>query len=392
LKKTLPNDPGISFYDRRALVFYLCASLYFGAIYVSMPILAPYAQFVGGSLQSAGLVISAYGLPQLLLRIPLGLWSDGLRRRKPFILFAFLLEGIGGCGLIGSNSVVLLFFSVLTLGIAACAWVPFTVLFASYFPAAQIGQSMGFLLFSTRVSQGITNYFGGVIAEAGGWTAPFYAGLILTAMGFLLALGIPENRPEERPGSSWGRFLAVSKSPMVLMVSALAFLVQFANFSTTYGFTPIYAQRLGASKGDLGTLLFVFMVPNVLATFLAAPIARRFKERRVACAGFLAIAAAVFCTPWSDSLAILFALQALNGTGVGVIFPPLMGLAIKSMPHDQQATAMGNFQSIYAIGMTLGPLLSGWVGDHWGLSWIFILSGILCSLGGFIAWKNIAAD
>ncbi len=389
---TFPNPPDISFYNRRALLFYLCASLYFGSIYVSMPILAPYAQLVGGTLQSAGLVISAYGLPQLLLRIPLGLWSDGLRRRKPFILFAFLLAGVGSCGLIFSNSVTLLFFSVLVIGIAACAWVPFTVLFASYFPVTHIGQSMGFLLFSTRLSQGITNYLGGVIAEAGGWTAPFYAGAILTVIGFLLALGIPENRPEERPESFWGRFLAVSKSPMVLRVSALAFLVQFANFSTTYGFTPIYAQRLGASKGDLGTLLFISMVPNISATFLSASVARRFKERRVACAGFLAIAAAVFCTPLTESLALLFALQALNGTGVGLIFPPLMGLAIKPMPQDQQATAMGNFQSIYAVGMTLGPLLSGWVGDHLGLSWVFILSGFLCILGAFIAWKKISTD
>ena len=73
------------------LLSYLCTFLFWGAIYIYMPILSPYAKHVGGSLQAAGLVMGAYGLSQILLRIPLGVWSDRLRRRKPFILLGFLL-------------------------------------------------------------------------------------------------------------------------------------------------------------------------------------------------------------------------------------------------------------------------------------------------------------
>jgi predicted MFS family arabinose efflux permease len=56
---------------------------------------------------------------------------------------------------------------------------------------------------------------------------------------------------------------------------------------------------------------------------------------------------------------------------------------------EQQGTAMGFFQSIYAIGMSLGPFISGIVGAHFGLPSVFILSGMLCLVAAFFSWKEI---
>jgi predicted MFS family arabinose efflux permease len=379
----------MTFFSRRAIPVYLCTLLFWSSFYIYMPILPPYAQRVGGSLQSVGWVISAYGLAQFILRIPLGIFSDRLRRRKPFVILGFFLSGIGSVGLIFSSSVPMLFLSVFTVGIGASMWVPFSVLFSSYFPAFLLGQAMSMIMFISRLSQVISNYAGGVIAEAGGWTAPFYAAGILSLIGFFLAFALQEKRPEQSRQPIWERVLDVARGPKVLWVSGLALLMQFANFSTTYGFTPIYAQQLGASKGDLGTLLFTYMVPNAVGTFLAGPIASRLNERRVVFLGFLLVAAAVFYTPFIHRLPFLYCIQALNGLGVGLIFPPLMSLAIKPMPYGQQATAMGVFQSIYAAGMTAGPAFSGWVGDQFGLSSVFLLSGSFCIVGAFLSWVQI---
>ncbi|MCX5907877.1 MAG: MFS transporter, partial [Deltaproteobacteria bacterium] len=303
------------------MLFYACTLLYWAAIYIFMPILPPYAQRVGGSLQSVGWVMSAYGLAQLVLRIPLGIFSDRLRRRKPFILLGFFLAAVGSIGLIFSGSVVMLFLSVFMVGVAASMWVPFIVLYSSYFPPVLLGQSMSILLFFMRLSQILSNYSGGAIAEAAGWTAPFYAAAILSFIGLFLAMGIREKRPEENSQSFLDRFLTVVRTPGVLLVSVLAVFMQFVNFSTTYGFTPIYAQQLGASKGDLGTLLLTYMVPNVIGTFMAGPLTGRFRERFIIFLSFLLVAGAALCTPLADRLPLLYWIQALNGLGVGLLFP-----------------------------------------------------------------------
>jgi MFS family permease len=116
---TSTDIAGPSLYRSSILLSYLCTMLLWGAVYIYMPILSSYAKFVSGSLQAAGLVMGAYGLSQIILRIPLGVWSDRTRRRKPFILLGFLFDGLANLGLILSGSTWMLFLSVFTSGIAA---------------------------------------------------------------------------------------------------------------------------------------------------------------------------------------------------------------------------------------------------------------------------------
>lgn len=383
-----PETP--SPFKKSMILFHFCTMLFWGSVYIYMPILAPYTKLVSGSLQSVGLVMGAYGLSQFLFRIPIGLWSDRLRRRKPFILLGFLFDGMACLGLIFSSNTVTLFFSFFTAGIAASMWVVFTVLFSSYFPLEQVFQSMSVILLSLRLSQVIANYAGGVIAEAWGWVAPFYVGAILSLVGLLLATGIMEHRPEKSGAASFKKLLLVGRNRLLLTVSVFATLLQFATFSTTYGFTPIYAQQIGASKEELGILLFSYLLPCILTTLLSGTYLWRIQQKRsFILAGFFLVTGAVFSTPLVSRLGLLYAVQAVNGIGVGLAFPLLMGLAIQPIPLEQQGTAMGFFQCLYAAGMSLGPVISGFLGDHLGLPSIFILSGILSLLPAFFPWKNI---
>ena len=115
-----PSDSPEPVNYRRSILLSCISTLFFwGAVYVYMPILAPYANMVSGSLASVGIVLGAYGLAQLILRVPLGICSDRWRIRKPFFLLGFIFDGLGSLGLLVSGSTAMLFASVFTAGIAA---------------------------------------------------------------------------------------------------------------------------------------------------------------------------------------------------------------------------------------------------------------------------------
>ena len=77
---------------RRSTRFFLLGIvLYWMGLYVYVPILPVYAQSMGASLSLVGLIVASYGVVQLLLRIPLGVASDWLGRRKPFVLAGFIV-------------------------------------------------------------------------------------------------------------------------------------------------------------------------------------------------------------------------------------------------------------------------------------------------------------
>lgn len=57
---------------RRIYIYLFCAvtALFWFAMYTYVPILAPYVEHLGGSLSMAGLVVGAYGVTQMVIRIP----------------------------------------------------------------------------------------------------------------------------------------------------------------------------------------------------------------------------------------------------------------------------------------------------------------------------------
>ncbi len=383
------HSPEPSFH-RSILLSYFSTFFFWGAVYIYLPILPSYTKVVSGSLQSVGTVVGAYGLSQLILRIPLGIGSDRSRRRKPFVLLGFIFDALAALGLLLSTNTIMLFFSVLTAGIAASIWVPYIVLFSSYFPPGQIAHSMSMIMFFTRMAQILTNFGSGIIAEAWGWVAPFYVGIFFSLVGFVFAIGMSENRPQKTSIASPKHLLLVGKNPILLISAFSCTLLQFTNFATVFGFTPIFSQQIGATKGQLGILVFFYMLTNTLATVSSGTLLHRFfSQRFIIVIGFIVTSAGIFLIPWADSLSILYGLQALQGAGAGLVFPVLMALAMESIPREQQATAMGFFQSLYAVGMSLGPIISGMIAQPWGLSSIFILNGVLCLFGALFSFIKI---
>src|SRR5512132_631677 len=81
-----------------APLFVMGTVLFWASLYTYVPILPAYVERLSGSLEVVAWIVGAYGLTQLLFRIPLGVWSDRAGTRKPFVLAglgAALVSGLG---------------------------------------------------------------------------------------------------------------------------------------------------------------------------------------------------------------------------------------------------------------------------------------------------------
>jgi len=159
-----------------------------------------------------------------------------------------------------------------------------------------------------------------------------------------------------------------------------------------FGFTPLHAVAIGASKSDLSILIFFSTIPNAIAGYISGGIiARKIGERNTVMIGFIIAAVCTIALPFTNSLIMLIVTQAFNGFGQGLVMPVLMGLAIKTISEDRRASAMGFFQAIYSLGMFGGPFIAGWVGSAIGLSGGFILIGFISVIAAVLARKWIVA-
>jgi len=360
-------------------VFAVVTILYWTSLYTYIPILSPYLlEELKVGAAAAGIILGAYGFVQILLRLPLGIWSDRLRRRRPFIALG-MLTGALSCLLFAAGAYPGWAFAGRAVsGVCASTWVAFTVLYAAYYVRKDVQRAMSAISFLIVVGQLVGMGLSGWLAESRGTFATFYAGAIAGAVGLLLAFFIKE--PADGVARNPMRLADVGvvvRSAALLRVSTLSILAHSVLFITMFGFTPAYAtQALGVTRWELSLLSFAFMVPHAFAQLYSGRwIAPRIGVWPTIAIGFVLSGLCTLAIPFASTLPALYATQALNGLAQGLHFPLFLALAIQGVAAEKQATAMGFYQAAYAAGMFAGPFAAGWINEFGGLNAGFWLGG-----------------
>ena len=373
---------------RRAYTIVLASAavfLFWAALYIYMPILSVYAAHQGAAASLVGLILGSYGVSQLILRIPLGVTSDRTGRRRGFVLLGSAVAAVSCLVLAWAPSPVWLLVGRTLAGVAASTWVCSTVLYASYFRPEDAVRATSLATFLSGGGQMTALLVGGRLADAVGWTAPFVAGAGLALLGGLVLLSVGDERVIPKVGRPLEGLGRVSRRPVLLGVAAVALVGQYISQATTYGFVPTYATTvLRASYTALGLVSTLTTLGYTLGALAAGWLARRVRPRLVMVLGLLLSAVSTLAVPSCASLPVLVAVRFLSGVGFGFLYSVAMGLSISGVPAEDRASAMGLFQALYALGMFVGPAVSGWLVQGWGLQTMFQISSLL-PLGAAVA-------
>lgn len=377
----------------RIPVFCLATILFWFAMYTYVPILGVYTTKLGASNKMTGIIVGSYGFVQMILRIPLGIASDKLHKRKLFINFGLFFTFFSGIGLwIFKDLSLILVFRALA-GASAATWVDFTVLFTSYYKQEEATKAIGILNFYNYIAQMLAMLSGGFLAEKISFESTFLLGAAVGIIGLIASLFIAENYEEKGKKITLKGVVEVVQDRTLLSVSFLAVISQLIAFATVFGFTPIFAQSLGATKFDMSLLTVFSNLPSAFASLIGGTyLSKKFGEKKVIVAGFIVMGIFTITIPFTKNLWLLMITQALSGVGRGFSFPLLMGMSIQHMEMEKRATAMGFFQSIYGLGMFLGPVIIGVISDVMNLKQGFILFGILGCITSFIAFYIIKKE
>lgn len=375
-------QPLIDTTKRHHLLFTIVTLFYWFSMYMYVPILSPYLNSLGYSVTIIGFILGSYGLTQLLIRFPLGMLSDRIHRRKPFIVLG-MLTGVLSCLIFMLHgSWLLALLARVIAGVCASTWVAFTVLYAAYFAEKDAATAMSNASFMTGAGQLLSMTASGFLAEKYGWNATFTVGAIFGLVGLALSLFIKEP-PEgvRRTPISIRTLSTVATNKWLLQVSWLSILAHMVLFITMFGFTPLQATAIGASKNELTIIVVAFMLPHALFSWLTGRwLAPRFGAWRVILVGFAASCVTTLAIPLCSSVWSLAATQAVNGLAQGLHMPLLLALAIERFESAKRATAMGFYQAVYSVGLFAGPFIAGALNDHLGLASGFWLGGLIAAI------------
>jgi MFS family permease len=364
--------------------------LYWAALYLYVPTLPVYVQTKTTDLQIIGVVVSMYGLWQALLRLPLGIVSDWLGRRKPFILLGLFLVGLGAWVMGSAEGVTGVLVGRSITGVAASTWVLMVVVFSGLFPPKEAVRAASILTLFGSLARFIAVSLTGVLNDLGGYPLSYFlaAGLALAALGIYF---FSHETPRPRKPPSLGVTGRLVTRRDVLVPALISTVFQYVSYASSFGFLPILAKELGANNLQLSLMVSLTVGFFALGNLSATWASRRFASQKLVLLGLVMSSLGLAAAALAPSLALIYIAQFLIGLSGGLSYPVLMGMSIEHVDDAQRSTAMGLHQAVYAIGMFAGPWLSGMIADAMGIQPMFLVTAAATFLLGWFGLEQLKA-
>jgi len=372
---------------RQGGLFCVVTFFYWASLYLYVPILPVHAENVSGSLSLVGVIIASYALPQLLLRIPIGLYFDSLPKRKPLVAASLVMCAVGAGGLALSPDAWSLSAARAATGVGAAGWVAFTVFFTGYYPSAASARAIGTINAVNQMALVVATGSGGAFAEVAGYRACFLVAGILAVVGLVVLSVTREPRGAVTARGERTAFRSVATHPLLVASGLMALLLQFANFASVFGFVPVYGARIGATGSQLGIITMLTLGGSAMAAYISVRLAERTGYTVALLGGAAILGVSLLLVPRTTTPFWLATVQFVSGFGRGMLASLLMALSIRSTSPGTRATAMGVYQAVYAIGMIAGPVVSGLLADTTELAVVFQVSAVLSFAIGVLAFS-----
>ena len=157
---------------------------------------------------------------------------------------------------------------------------------------------------------------------------------------------------------------------------------------TAFSFTSDVARSIGANAVEIGVSSCLFTATQIGAVFfLNSSWAGKQDRKNMVAAGFLLYTLYCLMVGFAPNMILMYAAQIIGGFANAVLTSVLMASCIAYVAPEKKSTAMGLYQAIYGIGMTIGPVIMGsfvdWSG-YGGAFSLFALCALAAAIGALI--------
>jgi MFS family permease len=359
-----------------------------------LPYLPLYLHQQGLSESAIGFVWTASALAGLL-QFPLGVWSDRLRARKPFLLAAlavltvatFLLHGTSGTLTLGVLAVLFAENGPCRATVESLAGAEAVHLA----PPSQVGAALGALRFWRPIGIMAVALAGGVLIDHH-YTLDALLRMLVVVQGlaFVVALLIHDNGRAgdgNAPVETTGTLPPLTRQGVSLWRdgSLWAFVAAMVLFHAAAAPGGAYLglfvkQDLGASDGFLPYLFIVMMVAWMVLVRPAGRWADRLGRKPLLVLGWSAMVVRLALLAVATAPKQVLFIQLLDGLAQG-LFGVLAAAWVTDRFADPRRTGAAQVLvgSCLVLGSALGPLLAGLVVPMLGYRGLFAL---LASVAG----------
>lgn len=364
--------------------------LLFFAFYLILPVLPFYLQEQFMTDKSMiGLILSCYTIACLFIRPFSGYLLDTFARR-PLYLVAYAIFMIIFAGYMVAS--VLSIFIVLRIlhGFAfGMVTVSGNTIVIDILPSSRRGEGIGYYGLANNLAMSFGPMTGLFMQSSFSYETIFSCSLISCCLGLIMAslVKTPHKQPIKKEAISLDRFFLVKG-----VWAGISLLMLSVPYGMTTTYVAMYAEEIGISVNS--GLYFTFMA-------IGLSVSRLFSGRQVdkgritqvislgmylVCISFFALASLEKLMQWNpDFTSYLYIGIALTqGVGFGTMFPAFNTLFVNLAPHNLRGTATSTYLTSWDVGIGIGLLTGGSIGQAFGgFTYAYLLGACLTIISIF---------
>lgn len=343
----------------------LVIGLFWFTQYVYVPYTTPFLLAQKVSADFVGLVVGFYGAIPFFTRLFVGIFSDKIGYYKPMIIV--------GCASAAVASLIRLYLPTgmgflianIISGFSSSMWMCFILFHTKTLTKENLQKGMGYVLAACNGGILLGFFASATLYEHFGM---FLMCLLSVSGGTIstiisLSLKEPPNQNINPPKVS--ELLHVAYNKRLWFFSVIGMIQQGILMGTAMSFSNEVAHSLGASAWQIG-IMTMTMTASYTASNLLSSTHTAIKIGPGILMTLSQICMALYCVLMVtvDSVYVLIPIQILLGTTGGFVFSWCSAEALSQIESYRRSTALGIFQSMFAIGMTAVPIVAGYLFAH----------------------------
>ncbi|TFG99719.1 MAG: MFS transporter, partial [Candidatus Thorarchaeota archaeon] len=247
--------------------------------------------------------------------------------------------------------------------------------------------------------------FGGIIADAYGIRAPFFAYALIIGLGIIPTLVLPRlpnsgnvaahlNRKE-----IVGDMRKVLANPSFLLVTFAVFTMFLLRTGVRSTIVPLFAaNNLGLDSSAIGIVLTIAGITTAITMVPMGRLSDKIGRKKPLALCLVLTAGITILIAFSTNLLTLSIVMAIYGAVIGLSGPAAAYVTDVS-PQDKLEISMGLYRTLSDLGFVVGPLLLGFLADatatpvegatHSGLVGVipFVVASVILVIALFVLMK-----
>ena len=172
---------------------------------------------------------------------------------------------------------------------------------------------------------------------------------------------------------------------LVLTTSILASSLAFIDGSVVNVGLSVIRDSLHADASELQWVINAYLLPLSALLLLGGAVGDRFGSGRVLWMAIVAFGTASVLCGVAPSLPWLLTGRALQGTAAAFVLPNSLAVLGESFSGEARGRAIGIWAAVAAAIGAVGPVLGGFLIDHWGWRMIFTINVPVSVAGALLA-------